>query len=1252
MFNCRNCGKAYDSRKRYIEHIEVCEEDIQSLLSIPSVQSDLSRKSRPASSVATPTSRQRQSEGSIRQDGKLRRAVADLMDERTRLKGELGKSETDLRERVHAHREDITSTQEYYQGQVISLMSERDELADQLQKRDDIIHDREKKRLEMTSKLATQRKKLESYDESTTKQSSALTIEVTNLQNKLAEQCDEQERKCNAFIKQLADQEGPYREQIAQITEHLKTSNQTLITEREEMRQMIVSKNDEEITSQHLLADKNDKMVAEQNREIRETAALVGELEKRIVKEREISKTSINNVRSELEEKIRERELSIRDMQSAYEKNLTQMVDKLESVEIESKKVISRAHAKNLAETQEQILKLEMSNASVLESNYSMSSRKIEESEEEVARIRKKLLDTDKFREDAVAKKERDVRLEQTSRIDELNRSILCHQEETTRAKVESNTAVEHLKTENSSIIKIVKDREIIIENLKRELENQRTQYETTARTKVIETNTFTEHLKIENSNIVKSMKDREIIVENLKRKLENQRIHYDETARAKVTETNTYTEQLKTENSSIINSVKDREIIIENLKRELENQYMQYEATTRAKVLENNTVTDNLKVENSNLIKSVKEREIIVENLRREFENQCIQHEATARVKFLEYNTDTGNLKLENTNLIKSIKEREIIVENLRRELENQRMHYEATAHTKLLENNTVTENLKIENNNMIKAVKESGLELTRIASETSRLRSQFITNLNIQQTDLENAVKERELIIENLRSEFKNQHMECETKIALANSITRTHADSESREVARRDAELKSITVNINTVIGDLEREREAHAVSRASSANAISRMRETLKVEENTKIANLTNQYEVRLKQLNARAEETNGDVLERLKLQKRNLEIDFEKVVQFKQNDLDLLRQAMDRQATQISAEAATSLNNLQHKLNTALGESAIVVKNQQIEISLLHEAIENDKAMYRHKEAEWKNSDNEATTSLNNLQHKLNTALSESAIVVQNQQIEISLLHEAIENDKAMYSHKEAERKKSDNESLKELRTESEKKILGMTSIIDQQKKHLNIVRNDFKDKMNDQTSIYTAQCMEVKRDAEDKLARKDDEVSQLRESIEHMHKDQNTLLDEQAILYECSIAHKEDEFTEKMATLNAREAEITAKSSDSNLKIKKIREDCIEKLKKGFVEIDKLNATNSKLNEDLHIIKTALDSKHTEIQYINETHDKLKNSFLVNINNQKCAMERTLKVRDTLIADRDVKISKLEDIISKNIVVD
>jgi hypothetical protein len=1202
MFNCRNCGKAYDSRKRYIEHIEVCEEDIQSLLSIPSVQSDLSRKSRPASSVATPTSRQRQSEGSIRQDGKLRRAVADLMDERTRLKGELGKSETDLRERVHAHREDITSTQEYYQGQVISLMSERDELADQLQKRDDIIHDREKKRLEMTSKLATQRKKLESYDESTTKQSSALTIEVTNLQNKLAEQCDEQERKCNAFIKQLADQEGPYREQIAQITEHLKTSNQTLITEREEMRQMIVSKNDEEITSQHLLADKNDKMVAEQNREIRETAALVGELEERIVKEREISKTSINNVRSELEEKIRERELSIRDMQSAYEKNLTQMVDKLESVEIESKKVISRAHAKNLAETQEQILKLEMSNASVLESNYSMSSRKIEESEEEVARIRKKLLDTDKFREDAVAKKERDVRLEQTSRIDELNRSILCHQEETTRAKVESNTAVEHLKTENSSIIKIVKDREIIIENLKRELENQRTQYETTARTKVIETNTFTEHLKIENSNIVKSMKDREIIVENLKRKLENQRIHYDETARAKVTETNTYTEQLKTENSSIINSVKDREIIIENLKRELENQYMQYEATTRAKVLENNTVTDNLKVENSNLIKSVKEREIIVENLRREFENQCIQHEATARVKFLEYNTDTGNLK--------------------------------------------------IENNNMIKAVKESGLELTRIASETSRLRSQFITNLNIQQTDLENAVKERELIIENLRSEFKNQHMECETKIALANSITRTHADSESREVARRDAELKSITVNINTVIGDLEREREAHAVSRASSANAISRMRETLKVEENTKIANLTNQYEVRLKQLNARAEETNGDVLERLKLQKRNLEIDFEKVVQFKQNDLDLLRQAMDRQATQISAEAATSLNNLQHKLNTALGESAIVVKNQQIEISLLHEAIENDKAMYRHKEAEWKNSDNEATTSLNNLQHKLNTALSESAIVVQNQQIEISLLHEAIENDKAMYSHKEAERKKSDNESLKELRTESEKKILGMTSIIDQQKKHLNIVRNDFKDKMNDQTSIYTAQCMEVKRDAEDKLARKDDEVSQLRESIEHMHKDQNTLLDEQAILYECSIAHKEDEFTEKMATLNAREAEITAKSSDSNLKIKKIREDCIEKLKKGFVEIDKLNATNSKLNEDLHIIKTALDSKHTEIQYINETHDKLKNSFLVNINNQKCAMERTLKVRDTLIADRDVKISKLEDIISKNIVVD
>jgi hypothetical protein len=1408
MFNCRNCGKAYESRKRYIEHIEVCEEDIQSLLSRPSVQSDLSRKSRPASSVATPTSRQRSSEGSIRQDGKLRRAVADLMDERTRLKGELGKCETDLRARVHAHREDITSTQEYYQGQVISLMSERDELADQLKKRDDIIRNREKTRSEMVNKLASQQKKMESYEESNTEQLSGLKIEITNLRNRLAEQIDEQERKCTAFVKQITDQECTYHQQITQITEHLKTANQALITESEKMRQLVESKNAQEIASQRILAEKNDTMVAEQNRGVRETAAF----EERIVKEREISKTSMNQVRSELVEQIRERDVSIRDMLSAHEKDVARMVDKLESVEVDSKKVIFQAHAKNLAETQEQLLKLEMSNASLLESNYSMATRKIEESKEEVARFRKKLLNTDKIREDAVAKKERDVRLEQTSRVDELNKSILCHQEEAIHTKLKTNTVVEHLKTENSSMFNSMKEREIIIENLKRELENQRLQYEATARTKVTETNTVVEHLKTENRNTtksmkereliienlkrelenqyvkyeattrakvtetntvvehlktenrntIKSMKERELIIENLKRELENQRLQYEATARAKVTETNTFTEHLNTENRNTIkitkdreliienlkrefenqrlqyeattrakvtetntfkkdreliienlkrefenqrlqyeatsrakvtetntfmehlktenrntikitkdreliienlkrelenqrfqyeatahvkllenntttehlktenrNSTKDRELIIENLKREFENQRLQYEATARAKVTETNTFTEHLKTESRNTIKITKELELIIENLKRELENQYVQYEATTRAKLLENNTTTEHLKTENSNMTKSIKDQELIIENLKREFENQRMHYESTAHAKLLENNTVMEHLKIENSKMTKAVKDSGIELTRMASETTRLRSQFITNLNIQQTDLENAVKERELIIDNLRSEFKNQHMECETKIALANSITRTHVDSESREVARRDAELECITVNLNTVIGDLEREQKAHALLRTSSQDT-------------------------------------------------------------------------MKQKVTQISSDAAMNLNTLQYKLNTAIAEHDIVVKNQQVKISLLHEAIQNDKDAHVHNEAEHdivvKNqqaeisllheaiqNDNavykaqhdivvknqQAEISLlheaiqnNNAMYKaqhdivvknqkaeislLHEAIqndnavykAQHDIVVKNQKEEISLLHEAIQNNKAAYIHNETKWKNSDNEALKKFQTESEKKIQGMTSIIDRQEKDLSVVRNDFKDKMNDQATTYKAKYIELKRESDDKLARKEGEVSQL-------HRDQDTLLDEQASLYECRIAHKEDEFTEKTATLNARVAEIKATSSDSKVKIKKIREDCIEKLKKGFVEIEQLNANNSKLNEYLQITKNSLDSKDTEIQYINETHDKLKNSFLTNINKQKCAMDQTLKVRDALIADRDAKISKLEDLLSK-----
>jgi hypothetical protein len=830
MFNCRNCGKSYESRKRYVEHIEVCEEDIQSLQSRPSHQSGVSRGSRQGSRQGSHqgssltseklTSRHRTSEDSTRQEGKLRRAVADLMEERTRLKGELGKSETDLRARVHAHREDITSTQEYYQGQVTSLMNERDELTHQLLKqRDNVIDDREKMQTEIMKKLANERKKLESREESN---NARLTAEVDNLQNRLAGQIGDKEKNHTSFVKKLTEQDSTYQQQITKITEQLKMSNQALVNERAEMQGVILSKNEEEIAFQRIIVEKDDKM----EKLMREKEACAAALEKRLVKERESHKTSMKQLQNELEEKIRERELSIRDIQSRREKEVSQMFSKLQGVEVESKKVIFEEHAKNVAETQEQILKLEMSHASVLESTCSRAARKIEESEEEVAGIKKKLLQADKIREDAVTKKECDVRIEQSSRLDELNKSILLHQETTARTKIETNTVVEHLKTENG----------------------------------------------------------------------------------------------------------------------------------------------------------------------------------------------------------------------------------------------------------HMMNAVKESGLELTRMVSETALVRSQFIINLNKQRTELENVVNQRELVIEDLRIELENQNVECETKIALANSITKTYMSDHER-------------------------------------------------------------------------------------------------------------------------------------------------LVKKQKTEISILHDAVTSNSGLYNKKETEWKKF--------------------------------------------------ETEWKKLETEWLQHTHNFQTEKALELKNIIDKHEKEMNLTRKDFIDKMNDQVTKHNAECIDIKHDAEG-------EVSKLRESLEDMRRDQNTLLDEQASLYEYRISHKQDELAKKAAVLSAREIELKSIPSDADFKIKKLREECVEKLKKGRVEIERLNAnniklnklreecvekltkgcveieslnaTNIKLNGELQNTNSALDNKNTEIILIKENHNNLKNSLLINLNNQKDAMDRTLEERDVLINKRDTRISVLEDLIKKTTV--
>jgi hypothetical protein len=1385
MFNCRNCGKSYESRKRYVEHIEVCEEDIQSL---QSRQSGLSRGSRQTSTCtsAKPTSRHRPPEDSTRQEGKLRRAVADLMDERTRLKGELGKVETDLRARVHAHREDIASTQEYYQGQVTSLMNERDELAHQLKRHNDVIDDREKMRTEMMKKLVNERKKLESREATNTTQ---FTAEVDNLQNRLAEQTDNQEKERTSFVKKLNEQDSTYRQQITQITEQLKISNQALA----EMREVVLSKNNEEVAFQRIIVEKDERMekvMAEHISGVREKELWIGGLEERLVKEHESHKTSINQLRCKLEGKIREREISIQDMQNTREKEVSQMLSKLEGVEVESKKVIFREHAKIVAETQEQILKLEMSHASVMESTCSRATRKIEESQEEVGRIKKKLLQADKIREDALTKKERDVRIEQTSRIDELNKSIILHQETTDRAKIETNTVVGHLKTENDKMVKFVKDlelvienqsrefenqrleceatarvtlletntlvehlktendrmvkarkesdleltrialdtdnvrtqfiaslnkqqsdlesvvkeRELVIENLRREFENQCIQYETTARAKLLETSTVVGHLKTENSNTVNVLKDRELVIENLRREFDKHRIDCEATARNKLLETSTVVGHLKTENDNIMNALKDRELVIENLRREFDNQRIDCDATARAKLLETSTLVEHLKTENGNMTNAVKDRELVIENLRREFDNQRIECDATARAKLLETKTVMEHLKTENGNIMNAVKDRELVIENLRREFDNQRIECDATASAKLLETSTIVEHLKTENDNMVKAVKDSGLELTRMASDTARVRSQFIINLNKQQTDLENVVKERELVIDNLRIELENQNIECDTKIALANSITKTHADSESREIGRRDA--------------DLEKEREAHALFHISSEEAMNKMREILNTEEKTKITNLTNQYESKLKQIEDIAESMKNDFLKRLNVQKNDLEIEFEKIVQSKQNEAALVKQAMEQHAaqsdteamkriqnlqdklhtqaaeheevvrsknneaalvkqameqhmTKIGTETAKSIQNLQDKLHTQIPDHEVIVnklqtqimdheilaKKQETEISILHDSVKSNTALYNRKETEWKkleqeaiqNSHTEKTRELKTIidQHEKHTNLIRKDfkdkmnildILAKKQETEISILHDSVKSNTALYNRKEIEWKKLEKESLQNSHTE---KTRELKTIIDQHEKDINLIRKDFKDKMNDQITKHKDECMNFKRDAEG-------EISRLRESLEDTRKDQDTLLDEQASLYEFRITHKEDELAQKTAVLTAREIELKSIPSDADLKIKKLREECIEKIKKGHVEIESVKATNIKLNGELKISNSALDNKITEIVSMKENNENLKKSFLVNINSQKHAMDKTLEGRDVIINKRDTRISELEAIIKKD----
>jgi len=182
-----------------------------------------------------------------RSSSRVRDTVEKLVKEKTKLKNELKKYANELKSKTIDHQVELENTQGYFQEQITALTEEKDDLLEQVgQNQDVIFQEKEKLRNDFRRKIASETKRLESrLGGKNSTNVNRLNSTISKLQSQLSQQSEESERQILAHESQLHEKGDACQKQIENLTDRLFQVNQTVKTERSDMRKMTLLLADE-----------------------------------------------------------------------------------------------------------------------------------------------------------------------------------------------------------------------------------------------------------------------------------------------------------------------------------------------------------------------------------------------------------------------------------------------------------------------------------------------------------------------------------------------------------------------------------------------------------------------------------------------------------------------------------------------------------------------------------------------------------------------------------------------------------------------------------------------------------------------------------------------------------------------------------------------------------------------------------------------------------------------------------------------
>lgn len=207
MYICKNCNKECTSQKKYLKHIEQCEEKDELI-----IRSKRSISSNASEFEDDDLYSQRRQRSKIT----LKDTVSKLLNDRNKHKSEIKKYKNEIRQQTKIHREELENNETYFQDQINNLLDEKDDLEERVKStQDEIINEKNRLRTQFNNKLKLEKKRINDNNKNSLMAISQLQSNIDELKECLNTQIDE---------KEVIHQE--YKNQIRLLTEQNRIVNE------------------------------------------------------------------------------------------------------------------------------------------------------------------------------------------------------------------------------------------------------------------------------------------------------------------------------------------------------------------------------------------------------------------------------------------------------------------------------------------------------------------------------------------------------------------------------------------------------------------------------------------------------------------------------------------------------------------------------------------------------------------------------------------------------------------------------------------------------------------------------------------------------------------------------------------------------------------------------------------------------------------------------------------------------------------